>query len=67
MSLTEGVNSDRKFKRHKDNVVNAVGFLPSKERFVEATNKVLYEYNDKADRAKQYQASQLHHHHDQEH
>ncbi len=54
MSLTEGVNSDRKFKKHKDNVVNAIGFLPTKEKFVEATNKLLYEYNDKADRAKQY-------------
>ena len=57
MSLTEGVDSDRKFKRHKDNVINAVGFLPTKDKFIEATNKVLYEYNDKADMAKQYRAS----------
>jgi len=69
VTLTEAMAAERKFKRHKDNVERLVktGLMAGKDELVEASDKLVLEYNEKAEKAKHYQAARLHLHQDLEH
>ena len=66
IALTEAMAAERKFKRHKDNVERLVqtGLMASSNELVEASDKLVLEYGDKAGKAKHYKDARLHYIHD---